>query len=172
MLGQAEEQGLIDFSYVTLSLMKYIFSGASVIMEGYDYAAAAGTIKIEDITTDFTNRDILRRLKENDPEFDDLVVVSRRNYDDDINEYCPEDPRSLGWLGYSIGENTKLQGLQLRLNPLRYFHNRAVIEDFFRGVNCNRSIQKIHFHNTDLSGGDIFQSLRPFLENNDNISNF
>ena len=33
-------------------------------MEGYDYEAAARTIKIEDITTDDTNREILRKLKE------------------------------------------------------------------------------------------------------------
>ena len=138
-------------------------------MENYDYEAAAGTIKIEDITSNDTNRKILRKLKANDAEFDDLVVVSSRD-DDDNNEYCPEDTRSLGWVGYYIGKNTKLQGLQLRLNPLRYFHNRADIEEFFRGVNCNRSIQKIHFHNTDLSGGEIFQSLGQLFEKNGNLS--
>ena len=36
-------------------------------MEGYDYDAAASTIKIEDITSNKINQEILRRLKENDP---------------------------------------------------------------------------------------------------------
>ena len=138
----------------------FVFAGK--IMEGYDYDAVASTIKVEDITSNDTNRKILRKLKANDAEFDDLVVVSSRDYDDN-NEYCPEDTRSLGWLGYYIGKNTKLQGLILRLNPLRYFHNRADIEDFFRGVNCNRSIQEIHFHNTDISGGGDFPITSSFL---------
>ena len=44
-------------------------------MEGFDYDAAAATVEIEDITRDATNREILRRLKENDPEFHMLRVV-------------------------------------------------------------------------------------------------
>ena len=44
-------------------------------MEGYDYDAAASTIKLEDITTDRTNREILRRLKDNDPNFVKLWVT-------------------------------------------------------------------------------------------------
>ena len=44
------------------------------------------------------------------------------------------------------------------------------IESFCRGVNSNRSIQKIAFYDMDLSGGEIFQSLRPFFENNNNLS--
>ena len=80
--------------------------------DGYDYEAAAGTVKIAHITTDKTNQYILRQLLQNDPDFDKLVVVSRRN-DDDDNEYCPEDTRSLGWVGYYIGKNTTLKELIL-----------------------------------------------------------
>ena len=79
-------------------------------MEECDYDAAAGTIKIEDIACDAINQDILRRLKENDPNFDKLLVVSTRH----INEsrvYCPENARELGWLGYYIGRNTILKQL-------------------------------------------------------------
>ena len=45
-------------------------------MEGYDFEAAASTVNmnIEDITSDGINRDILRRLKENDPTFDGVIV--------------------------------------------------------------------------------------------------
>ena len=51
-------------------------------MEGYDFDAAASAIKIEDITRDENNRNILRKLKANDEEFDDLVVVNSRDDDD------------------------------------------------------------------------------------------
>ena len=142
-------------------------------MENYDYEALAGTIEIAHITADKTNQYILRQLQKNDPDFDKLVVVNSRD-DDGDNEYFPEGARILGWVGYYIGKNTKLQGLQLRLNPFQdflcdkeEFFNR---EEFFRGVNCNRSIRKIQFHNTDLSGGEIFQSLGQLFEKNGNLS--
>ena len=77
-------------------------------MEGYDYDAAASTVKINDITSDDTNRDILRRLKENDPDFDMLEVVSR-SIDD--CECLPESAHDLGWVGCFIGKNTTLKEL-------------------------------------------------------------
>ena len=70
-------------------------------MEGYDYDAAASTIKIEDITSNKINRDILRRLKEDDPEFDEVWVTNAR---DDEFDYCPEGSLDIGWLGYFIGK--------------------------------------------------------------------
>ena len=70
-------------------------------------------------------------------------------------------------MGYYIGKNTYLKKLQLA-NPFQYFDND--IDAFFRGVNNNRSIQKISFYQMDLSGGEIFQSLHPFFENNNSIS--
>ena len=165
-------------------------------MEGYNYEAAAPTIKTEDITRHRKNRNIIRWLKEdnyflckvrphfchNDPDFDwnydELVVVGSReglmgNAD---NCYCPESARDLGWVGYFIGKNTKLQGVHLQLNPLHHFpyrtaqYDRADIEAFFGGVNSNRSIQEITFNDMYLSEGEIFQSLHPFFENNNNLS--
>ena len=47
-------------------------------MDGYDYDAAAGTVKIEDITSDEINREILRRIEENDPSFVKLSLICRR----------------------------------------------------------------------------------------------
>ena len=53
-------------------------------MEGYDYyQAAASTIKIDDIASDDVNRKILRRLKANDPQFDNLRVINGDRYRDD-----------------------------------------------------------------------------------------
>ena len=139
-------------------------------MEGFDYDAAASAIKIDDITTDETNREILRKLKENDPEFDNLVVCSTRDEDDyrDDNEYCPQSAREMGWVGYYIGKNTTLQELYFNLNPFEDFSNS--IELFCRGANSNRCIQKIGFNATDLFGGEYFRSLHPFFDNNNNIS--
>ena len=105
-------------------------------MEGFDYDAAAATVAIEDITRNATNREILRRLKENDPEFHMLRVVyacSRRN-----NQFWPEDAHILGWLGYYAGRNTHLRELYLS-DPI----SKIAIEPFCRGVNHSRSIQKI-----------------------------
>ena len=136
-----------------------------VNMDGYDYDAAASTIKIEDITTDEDNQNILRRLKGNDPDFDKLWVTSSR---DDEYDYCPGGARDSGWLGYFIGKNTTLKEMYLYSSPFNGFNN--AIGQFCRGANFNRSIQKIGFHSMNLSGGEIFQSLRPFFENNNNIS--
>ena len=135
-------------------------------MEGYDYEAAAGTIKIEDLTTDRTNREILRRLKDNDPGFVEMWVMGDRQ---DNCDYCPEGALDSEWLGYFIGRNTKLKDLAFWSNPFKDFSNSDV-ETFCTGVNSNRSIQKIHFHNTDLSGGEIFQSLGQLFEKNGNLS--
>jgi len=135
-------------------------------MEGYDYDAAARTINIIDITTNESNRYILRKLKENDAYFDKLWVTDSR---DDEYDYFPESVHEMGWIGYFIGKNTTLKDLILHSNPFEDVDNNA-IEPFYRGINSNRSIQKIRFYNTDLSGGEIFQNQRPFFENNNNLS--
>ena len=103
-------------------------------MEGYDYQAAASTIKIDDIASDDVNRKILRRLKANDPQFDDLRVSNGDRCDE--NYYCPEGVRGTGWLGYYIGQNTILRELRLYSNQFHWF-NSNVIEPFCRGVKGN-----------------------------------
>ena len=141
------------------------FGFSGTIMEEYDYEAAATTVKIEDVANDRTNREILRKLKENDPTFKKLGVERSSHQG---NRYSPENARDFGWLGYYIGNNTHLRELHFYSNP---FHNNNIdIEPFFRGLNNNRSIQKIEFFRVDLMGGEIFQSLHAFFENNSNLS--
>jgi len=118
------------------------------------------------------SRKILRRLNKNDQNLVELQVVRRswwHNGDND-NEYCIEGALDSEWLGHFIGENIMLQELAL-LNPFKDFSNSDV-ESFCKGVNSNRSIQKITFGFMSLSllEGEIFQSLRPFLKNNNSLS--
>lgn len=137
---------------------------------GHDYDAAASAIKIEDIVRSPTNRMILRRLKENDPNLVRVAVTGSDHHNS--HAYRPEGAHDLGWVGYYIGKNTYLKKLQLA-NPLQYFDNDGDVDArlaaFFRGVNNNRSIQVISFGGMDLSGG-MFQSLRPFFGNNHELS--
>ena len=85
-------------------------------MEGYDYDAAAITVKIEDIVRGAANRNILRRLKENDPGLDKLRLIGKGDWRRDENDYCPEGADDTGWLGYYIGQNAKLKDMTLHSN--------------------------------------------------------
>ena len=151
-------------------------------MDGYDYDALAGTIKVDDITSNSTNQIILRKLKENDPDFTVLWVRDMRNTSQgnrsasvhDGNDYLPESNRDVGWLGYFISKNTILKELHLQANPFHNINNQwdnnNAIELFCRGVNNNRSIQKISFVEMDLSGGETFPFLSSFFTINNNLS--
>ena len=89
-----------------------------VIMEGYDYDAAASTIRVEDIAADETNRKILRKLKENDPEFGTLWICSHECRQEDY-DYVPEGASDFGWLGYFIGKCETLKVLGIQSYPNR-----------------------------------------------------
>ena len=91
-------------------------------MEGFDYDVAARTVKIEDITSNETNRNILRQLRENNPDFGRLWVSSRRGTSYYV--YFPDEGgRDSGWLGYYIGQNTTLRELTLQSNPFEGSNN-------------------------------------------------
>ena len=114
---------------------------------------------------------ILRQLKENDPNFDKLWVQGNREGWAASRSccFCPKGASdlALGWLGYFIGKNTILKDFSLRSGrfvSVAKYHVKA----FFRGISCNRSIQK--FDLSIDSGGEQFQWLSPFFENNHNLS--
>ena len=136
-------------------------------MEDYNnkYDALVETIKIEDIATDKTNQDILRRLKQNDETFNNLWICNDRGFargSSIIKErayicYTEE----LGWLGYFIGKSTNLKEVNFYVN----------INDtrLFKGLGNNKSIRKICFVSF-LFNERIFEWLDPFLKNNHNLA--
>ena len=122
----------------------------------FNYAASADTIKIEDITSDEQNREIIQRLRDNDESFDSLYMDSGSSEDDD--EYKHIDGEDIGWLGYYIGQNTELKCL--------YFCETINDESFFKELCHNKSIEEIHFDENGSLDGDIIRMLDPFFKNN------
>jgi Ran GTPase-activating protein (RanGAP) involved in mRNA processing and transport len=105
------------------------------------YATLASTIKIEDITSKKQNQYILQLRKLN------------MDYD-----YIPDDGEDLGWLGYYIGQNTKLQDLK--------FYTAIDNESFYKEMSCNKSIQEIQFCHISLDGRSLQMLTPSFLKNN------
>lgn len=140
-------------------------------MDDYnEHDAEADSIEIKDITSCEYNQEVLRRLKDNDPDFYEVFVCDADYAEVFVNDeassefdYIPNGAHDLGWLGYFIGNNTHLRVIVL------YSHDVLDnnLERFCRGLCRNRSIQKISFR--DYSGGEIFQLLSPFFNNNHNL---
>jgi len=125
-----------------------------------DYAALADTIKIEDITSKEQNREILHGLKNNDESFGRLYIIDGDS--DDGDDYSPDDGEDLGWLGYYIGQNTKLQELN--------FYITIDNESFYKEMIRNRIIKEIQFYGINLLDGKVFRMLNPFLKNNHSLT--
>ena len=131
------------------------------------YDALACSIKVEDITSDELNQNILRRLKDNDPELDKLFICGEDKICDEL-DFCPTNGKELGWLGYYIGKSTNLQQLHI-ISSLPPSCNTG-IEDFRRGLGRNRSIRKLSFSNNHRLDGQIFHMLDLFFKNTDNLT--
>lgn len=123
-----------------------------------DYDAMAGSIQIEDIARDPSNRVILRRLRANDPRMERVDIGGERGY-------APETAFDLGWLGYFIGKSWVLR----ELNFWRFLGevDADYVRDLCEGVNRNTSIEKIGFIKIVYPmKGNFFKLMRPFFENN------
>ena len=134
-------------------------------MDGY-YDALATTIKIEDISSNVRNQNILRQLKDNDPTFDKLWICNQDQIDDEF-DFCPTNGEELGWLGYYIGKNTTLNELFVFAVPPVC---DAGFEDFRREMGRNKSIRSIQFSNQ--VEGRVFRMLDSFFSNNTNLTKF
>jgi len=128
-----------------------------------NYAALANTINIEDITSDKANRNVLRNLQNNNPEFTTVYIMNERNVaDEEMDGYYPVDGEDMGWLGYFIGQNTKLEEI--------CFLDTIDNELFYKEMSCNKSIKEAQFSMCDLLDGEIFSMLCAFLKNNNSLT--
>jgi len=72
--------------------------------------------------------------------------------------------------GKNIRKNTKLRELSLHNTSMgEGIFEREDMENFLRGISCNKSIRKLSFHRAVLYGGDIFNMLVPFFKTNQNF---
>ena len=128
------------------------------------YEAHAKDVKVEDITSDGDNADILARLRDNDVGLTSFSVVNEIEVDDDeFDEFVVRECDDLGWLGYFVGRSDKLEQIIISLSP-----DTINLDAFFEGLGHNRSINTLDF-SKDL--GESFKSLIPFLRNNDRLRN-
>ena len=107
----------------------------------YSYDSA-NNIDVDDITTNSDNRIILRRLQRNSAsDTNNKLYIEIVHYEDGV-VYVPEGVDDMRWLGYFIGKNEHLQMLFISsIVPPSGASVRDVIEPFFRGVSCNKSIR-------------------------------
>ena len=66
------------------------------------YETHAKDVKLEDITSDEDNADILAWLRDEDPEFT-YMSITASNYEE--NGYVVREGDHLGWLGYFVGKS-------------------------------------------------------------------
>ena len=137
-------------------------------MEHYKYDELASTMKIEVIASDEHNQEILRRLRDSDPEFGRLCMCNEGQIWDE-NDFYPDNGEELGWLGYFLGKNTTVNDLYIRSTPSPSCN--AGVEDFRRGMGRNSFIRSIIFGCHRLNG-QIFYLLDLFFRNNNNLIEF
>lgn len=145
-------------------------SGSSSASSSEDYDA----LDIYDITSDGVNADILRRMKNNDPDFTQLLVFHKggwRDYHEYSHiEYSVEDARGMGALGYYVSRCTNLTELTIIL--VREEWDVAVIEPFFLGLQNNRSIRTMNFTSESYCPCALSRMLMPFIKGNRNLATF
>mmetsp|Transcript_5148 Transcript_5148/g.7480 ORF Transcript_5148/g.7480 Transcript_5148/m.7480 type:complete len:533 (+) Transcript_5148:123-1721(+) len=131
-----------------------------------DYDQLARDVNLEDITSSQHNREVLRQLRENDPELKSLIIESEEaevGFEEDIwdrSAFVVKDGSDdIGWLGYFIGKSEVLRTLCIQYLPDEN-------KEFIGWVNLNRSIQELCIE-YDLGDDTIFNDLIPMrIKNN------
>ena len=133
------------------------------------------SIDVDDIAKNIKNKIILRRLQLQRNECwagENTKSLCINNHYDTRHDYRPEGADDMRWLGYFVSKNEHLQKLQIRhFVPTSGASARDVLDSFFRGVNCNKSIREISFTSMDLWGGEMLTMLTPFFRDNHNLTN-
>ena len=130
-------------------------------MEVHDidyYEAHANDVKLEDITSDEDNADIITRLRDEDPEFFGIWITTSP---EDEYDFFVREGDHLGWLGYFVGKSKHLETLHIDS-----ILDNINLNAFFEGLGRNRSIEELRI-SVDL--GESFKSLIPFLRDNDSL---
>ena len=128
------------------------------MMHDYEYEALVKDVKLEDITSDEHNADILASLRNNDPELTYISIVTDH---EDEYDFVVREGDHLGWLGYFVGRSKQLESLFIENYP-----ENINLDAFFKGLGHNRSIEDLYI-SKDL--GESFKSLIPFVRGNDSL---
>eukprot|EP00984_Skeletonema_dohrnii_P009299 scaffold3549_cov110-Skeletonema_dohrnii-CCMP3373.AAC.1 len=133
------------------------------------YDSHVWDVKLENITSDEYNAEILRKLRDNDPAF--TMIFLTLQFDDE-DDFVINDDDDMGWLGYFIGRNTKLQELYIIGDFLdtpggESDHSHSRIDALTQGISLNKSIEKLEI---STESGDLFlHRLGNFFRNNKNL---
>lgn len=103
------------------------------------YDGRAQTVDLTDITSSDNNVDILRRLRNNDPELTSLCIYEDDFENSEFDYFVVQEGNDLGWLGYFLGRNTMLTELCIHDMP----GDRDRITALVRGIEQNRSIARL-----------------------------
>mmetsp|Transcript_32267 Transcript_32267/g.65629 ORF Transcript_32267/g.65629 Transcript_32267/m.65629 type:complete len:698 (+) Transcript_32267:77-2170(+) len=124
------------------------------------YDMLAEIIDLNRITSSKKNAEILRKLRDNAwNEKKDLYVA---DYDDSEGDYfCAEEGDDWGWLGYFVGRNKQIRGLNLYCLP----EEEDEVDAFMEGLCRDQSIERLDIRRCEID----FSSLSPFIVNNGNL---
>ena len=137
---------------------------SKMITENRDYDALVQNINIGDITSSAQNADVLRRLRNTDPYWNQELYILESEIDGDIDEFVVGAGDDLGWLGYFIGRSEVLKALHIYVFP----EEKEQLVAFMRGIIQNKSIKELSIH-TDL-GDQGFESIGYFLRNHNALT--
>ena len=136
------------------------------------YDSRVKDLKLEDITSDEYDAEILHKLRDNDPDFRWIFLtdVDGGGFSEDNDNFIMGVDDDLGWLGYLIGRNSQLKHLTISISG-HITVNRSLspqqIDALAEGISRNRSISTLSIGG-DL--GDLFlQRLGRFLRNNKSL---
>ena len=149
------------------------------------YEAQANSVDINTITiNDKINREILHRLRANDPTLTEVGITdieareqdyynaerhrgAEAAYEETRTYYCPTNTNELGWIGYFIGRNSVVDELTLfhiNTDNIRTLGEANIWSIFGEGMSYNRSIDELSILGMRLTG-DLISSLEPFIIN-------
>ena len=109
----------------------------------------------------------MKRLKDNDANFEQMWISDEDQVIEPSVDYDFDSAEELGWLGYYIGQNTRLGELNFHCSPPESYNG---IEVFRRGIAHNNSIKTLSFGGEFSLGESLLPMLDTFLKNNNNLS--